>query len=227
MVHNGLLRLFGFSSFIGGLLIALLQIWYYLDSGSLMATYLDYVGWILLTFGLIGLFLAQYRSAGGIGFISFFLLTIAMFQWLGYKWFQTFVVPDLKRSAPELLDSGLQTVSYGADLSLYFLAASFFLFATISLWKGILSRWGTSLLLIGSALAFNEWIEESVLYSSLIPIAILGCSLSWIGLVLFFKSHRITYDEVSSTDLVLEDKDFHEDKIEKEEIEVKSVQHGT
>jgi hypothetical protein len=119
-----------------------------------------------------------------------------MFHWLGYKWFLTYVAPDLRKSVPELLDTGLQSVLYGVELSNYILQVGFFLFAVISLFKGILSRWGLSLLLIGSALAFNAQMEAVVLYRPLIPQVMIGLAFVWIGLSMFTKDQENTYDEI-------------------------------
>ena len=195
MENRSLLRLFGLCSFIGGLMIVLSQIWFYIDPVSFIATYFDHMGWFFITLGIIGLYLVQYRESGGLGFISFLLLSIGMFHWLGYKWFLTYAAPDLRKIVPELLDSGLQSVLYGIELSNYILQVGFFLFAVISLFKGILSRWGLSLLLIGSALAFNTQMEADVLYSPLIPQVMIGLAFVWIGFSMFTGDQENTYDE--------------------------------
>ena len=80
-------------------------------------------------------------------------------------------------------------------MSNYILQVGFFLFAVISLFKGILSRWGLSLLLIGSALAFNAQMEAVVLYSPLIPQVMIGLAFVWIGLSMFTRDQENTYDE--------------------------------
>jgi hypothetical protein len=195
MENRSLFRLFGLCSFIGGFMIVLSQIWFYIDPVSFIATYFDHMGWFFITLGIVGLYLVQYRESGGLGFISFLLLSIGMFHWLGYKWFLTYAAPDLRKIVPELLDSGLQSVLYGIELSNYILQVGFFLFAVISLFKGILSRWGLSLLLIGSALAFNTQMEADVLYSPLIPQVMIGLAFVWIGFSMFTRDQENTYDE--------------------------------
>jgi len=193
MEHRSLIRLFGLCSFIGGLLMALVQIWFVLDSISFVATYFDHVGWAFMTFGLIGLYLVQYREIGGLGFLNFLVLSLGMFQWLGYKWFLTFAAPDLRRDAPEIIDSGLQSLLYGVELSNYILQTSFFLFAVISLYKGILPKGGLSFLLIGSALAFNAQLEDVILYNPVLPQILIGLAFAWIGLSLFSLNLENTY----------------------------------
>ena len=197
MEHRSLLRLFGICTAVGGFFIALFQIWFYLDSVSFVATYFDHVGWAFITFGFIGFFLVQYRQTGGLGFFSYLMVSLGLFQWLGYKWFLTFVAPDLRRSVPEIMDSGLQSALYGVDFSNYFLMTSFFLFAVISLFTGVLSRLGLSLLLIGSAIAFNAQLEEVILYSPLIPQAMIGLAFVWLGYSLVQIAHKEnTYEEI-------------------------------
>ena len=195
MENRSLLRLFGLCSFIGGFMIALSQIWFYIDPVSFIATYFDHVGWFFITLGIIGLYLIQYRKLGGLGFISFLLLSIGMFHWLGYKWFLTYAAPDLRKTVPELLDSGLQSLLYGVELSNYILLIGFFLFTVISLFIGILSKWGLSLLLVGSALAFNVQMETGVLYSPLIPQVMIGLAFVWFGVSMFTRDQEHTYNE--------------------------------
>jgi hypothetical protein len=196
MEHRSLIRLFGICSFIGGLIIIPSQIWFYFDPISFIATYFDHVGWFFITLGILGLYLVQYHKSGGLGFISFLLVSIGMFHWLGYKWFLTYAAPDLRKTTPELLDSGLQSFQYGVELSSYILHVGFFTFAVISLFNGILSKWGLSLLLIGSALAFNAQIEPIVLYNPLIPQIMIALAFVWIGLFLFTEDQDNTYDEI-------------------------------
>lgn len=219
MVHNSLLlRLCGISLILGSLMIIFMQGWFYLDSASFVAAYFDYAGWILITFGMIGLYLVQYRRNAGLFSLSFLLLILSLFQWIGYKWFQTFVVPDLRRDAPEVLEFGLQSVFYGIDASIYALQISLFLFTVVSLFTGVLSRFGLSLLLIGSALAFNQLLEETVLYNPMVPQIMIGVALFWLGLHLLHHLHKEFEEEPLLVDSY-EDKKLDEkeaDNIESE-----------
>ncbi len=228
MAHRSLLRLFGYCLIIGGVLIAFFQIWFYFDPISFVATYFDHVGWAFITIGLIGLYFTQYRQTGGIGIFSFLMLSLAMFQWLGYKWFLTFAAPDLRRSVPELLDSGLQSVLYGAEISNYFLQISFFLFAVITLFKGVLSKGASSLLLISSAIAFNAQMEEVILYNPLIPQALIGLAFAWFGFSLFKIIEIETYDELNMEDFEREtieitDKEFSDSSEESKSPSISKI----
>lgn len=197
MAFGSLLRPFGLSSFIGGLLIVLAHPWLYIDPESFIATYLNYIGYLLIAFGIIGLCLAQYKSMGLFGFFSFTILFFGMSMWLGLKWFHTFVVTDLLKSAPELMDSSLQATLFGTNLSLYSLLIGMILFAGISLWKGIVSPWGSSLLLIGSIAEIIKPFVELGSYESLVAPIIIGFSFSWLGCSLFLQKQQALFEDLS------------------------------
>jgi len=183
MTFAGLLRLFGLSSIIGGLAIALVQIWFYFDQDSFIATYFDQVGYSFIAFGIIGLYLSQYKSFGGFGLFSFIILSLGTSLWLGFKWFQTFVVADILKSAPELMDTGLHTAVFGMNLSLYSLLIGILLFAAISFWKGVLSRWGSAFLIIAV-------LAELVPYGSLVSQIIAGVAFILLGTSLWRGSNE-------------------------------------
>ncbi|MCQ6275014.1 hypothetical protein JMM81_08575 [Bacillus sp. V3B] len=190
MSFSSLLRPFGLCSFIGGLLIALVQPWLYVDPESFIATYLNYIGYLLIAFGMIGLCLVQYKSMGVFSFFSFTILFFGMIMWLGVKWFQTFVVADILISAPEVMDSGLQATLFGMNLSLYSLLIGMILFAVISLWKGIVSPFGSSLLLIGSITEIFRPFVGTGSYESIIAPIIIGLAFSSLGYSLFLKQYQ-------------------------------------
>ncbi|WP_071394409.1 hypothetical protein [Bacillus tuaregi] len=180
MTFSIMLRLFGLSSIIGGGAVALVQVWFYFDQDSFIATYFNQVGYSLMAFGILGLYLSQYKSFGGLGLFSFIFLSLGTFLWLGYKWFETFVVADIKQSAPELMESGLHTTVFGVNLSLYTVLVGLLLFAVISFWKGVHTRWGLALLVLAviAVLApFGLWISQAL---AGIAFLLLGISL-WRG----------------------------------------------
>lgn len=182
---------------MGGLLVALVHPWLYIDPESFIATYLNYVGYLLIAFGMIGLCLAQYKSMGVFGFFIFTILFFSMSMWLGVQWFQTFVVADILMSAPELMDSGLQATLFGTNLSLYSLLIGLILFASTSLWKGIVSPWGSTLLLIGSLAEFIKPFVELGSYESLVAPIIMGIAFSWLGYSLFQRKQETVFENLS------------------------------
>jgi hypothetical protein len=220
MAFGSWLRPFGLSSFIGGLLVVLAHPWLYIDPASFIATYLNYIGYLLIAFGLIGLCLAHYKNMGVFDFFSFTILFFGMSMWLGFKWFQTFVVADLLKSAPELMDSGLHVTLFGMNLSLYSLLIGLILFAGISLWKGIVSPWGSSLLLIGSIAEIIKPFFEIGSYESLVASIVIGISFSWLGWALFQKKREDAFAYLSEDTA----EDIIEDIIEDREIAREQIQ---
>lgn len=222
MAFRSWLRPFGLSSFIGGLLIILAHPWLYIDPASFIATYLNYIGYLLIAFGLIGFCLAQYKSMGAFGFFSFTILFFGMSMWVGFKWFQTFVVADLLKSAPELMDSGLHVTLSGMSLSLYSLMIGLILFAGISLWKGIVSPWGSSLLLIGSIAEIIKPFFEIGSYESLVASMIIGIAFSWLGCALFLKKQEDAFEYLSEDtaediiENIIEDKEIAREQVQTE-----------
>ncbi|WP_338448008.1 hypothetical protein R4Z09_17365 [Niallia oryzisoli] len=174
MTFASLLRLFGLSSIVGGLVIAFVQVWFYFDQDSFIATYFDQVGYSFIAFGIIGLYLSQYKSFGGFGLFSFIFLSLGMSLWLGLKWFQTFAVADITKGAPELLETGMHTAVLGMNLSLYSLLIGVLLFSVMSFWKGVVSRWGSAFLVLAV-------LAELVPYGSLVSQIIAGIAFILLG----------------------------------------------
>lgn len=170
-------RVFGIFSIVGGFLIALAQLWLQFDSQSFIAAYFHLVGLVSIAIGLIGLYLIQYKFIGGFGFFSFALLSISLHLWIGYHWFQTFVYLDLLKSFPDMIDTVSSSMIYGKNLALYSLLSSILIFSGISLWKGILSRWSTTLLFLAP---FTILIP----YGSISAYSLAGVSFIWSGITL-------------------------------------------
>jgi hypothetical protein len=220
MAFGSWLRPFGLSSFIGGLLVALAHPWLYIDPASFIATYLNYIGYLLIAFGLIGLCLAHYKDMGVFSFFSFTILFFGMSIWLGFKWFQTFVVADLLKSAPELMDSGLHVTLFGTNLALHSLMIGLILFAGISVWKGFVSPWGSSLLLIGAIAEMIKPFLEMGSYESLVAPIIIGIAFSWLGCSLFLGKHEEIFENPSEDTV----EDLLEDITEEKQISKEQMQ---
>lgn len=201
MALSNLLRILGLSSFLGGLMISIVQPWFYIDPGSFSASYIDYMGYILILLGIIGLYLAQYNEIKSFGLLIFVFVLISHSMWLGYKWFLTFVNADLIRSAPEIVPGDLPATNYGADLSLYGLMICLTLFALLSLWKGKVSRIGSSMLFLGTSGALVEMIAEIIPYQLLIPHGVIGLSFAWLGWSLFYGKDRST---INATPIIID-----------------------
>lgn len=177
MAFEKMLQVFGWFSIIGGLLIALVQPWIYLDPLSFIAAYLYLLAFIFIAIGVGGHYLIQYQDVGGIGFFSFLLLSISLYLWIGFQWFQTFVYLDFLKSVPDYSNIVLQSLDYGKHLAIYSLLSGILMFSGISLWKGILSRWGTALLFLTPFIIF-------IPYGLIAAHFLGGVSFIWSGITL-------------------------------------------
>ncbi len=184
-------RVLGIFAIVGGFLIALVQLWLQFDPHSFVAAYFHLVGLVFTAIGLIGLYLIQYKSIGGFGFFSFVLLSISLYLWIGYHWFQTFVFLDLLKSFPGMENSVLSSMVYGKNLALYSLLSSILIFAGISLWKGILSRWGMALLFL---VPFMILIP----YGSIAAHLLAGTSFIWSGITLCKRKAAVAETEAEN-----------------------------
>ncbi|MBB6443989.1 hypothetical protein [Bacillus benzoevorans] len=177
MTFEKMLRVFGWFSIIGGLLITLVQPWIHLDPHSFIAAYFYLLAFIFIAIGLIGHYLIQYKDFGGYGLFSFLLLSISLYLWIGYHWFQTFVYFDLFKNIPDLSNIVLHSMEYGKHLAIYSMLSGILIFSGLSLWKGILSRWSTALLLLAP---FMIWIPYGLIAAHFLG----GVSFIWSGITL-------------------------------------------
>nr|WP_295973383.1 hypothetical protein [uncultured Bacillus sp.] len=205
MTFEKMLRVLGWISIIGGCLIVIVQLWLALDPQSFIAAYFSLIGFILAAIGLIGLYFVQYKSLGGLGLFSFLLLSFSMYLWIGYQWFQTFFYIDLIKSIPELYDIRLQSSVYGKHLALYSMLSGTVIFAGLSIWKGILSRWGAALFILAPVALFFP-------FGSIAACFLFGIALIWTGIHLCRKIHSISNQEDFSEELL--DQEPQEKKLE-------------
>lgn len=177
LAFEKMLQVFGWFSIIGGLLIAFVQPWIHLDPHSFIAAYLYLLALLFIALGLSGHYLIQYHDIGGIGFFSFLLLSISLYLWIGLQWFQTFVYLELLKRVPDFSTIVLQSLDYGKHLAIYSLISGILMFSGISLWKGILSRWGTALLFLSP---FTIFIPYGLIAAHFLG----GISFIWSGITL-------------------------------------------
>ena len=167
MKKQKLLRACGLASFIGGLLEILIRIPQFTifedQPLSILAGQPGFV-WllglpslvagILITFGVLGVFILQAESSGTFGLVAFLTAFVGVLLSIGANWTYAFVSPVLAQQVPYVLEGdpagrGLITalmVSYlSAQVGLLFLGFSM-------LWAGVFPRW-VSWTLIGSILA--------------------------------------------------------------------------
>jgi hypothetical protein len=168
------LRVSGLSALIGGLLFLSTPIWFYGFPNTMIGTYADHLGTILVLWGLFGFYLSQSKRTGNLGFISFVIAFLGTAMWIGFKWAHSFVEPGLEEAAPQILDNAPASLILGINLSLFTFFIGWILFSIVTAWKAVLPRWGAILILIGllaDFIPFGYFVAQ--------PLA--GIGIAWLG----------------------------------------------
>lgn len=172
MTSQKLVNALALFSVLGGLLIILTQVWFYVTPDSIYATYLDQVGYIFVLLGAIGLYFGQFKNLGTFGLFSFIFLIIGLSLWLGVKWYQSFLIEDLLAFDSKVLDS-LPTGFIGHMLSVYLLLIGVLLYGIANAWKGV--RWAGWLLIIAA-------VAELIPFGTYVAQLIAGIGFAWLGI---------------------------------------------
>lgn len=134
---------------------------------------------VLLPLGLVGLYARQSEAAGPLGLLGFLAAFAGTGLVAGFLWTNTFVAPELARSAPQLLEMGPPP---GRSLSLLVFGVGWALFGLASLWAGVYPRQAAMLLIIGAVIGM-------VLNLAFLPVPFGGlpfeAAVAWLGVVLF------------------------------------------
>jgi len=97
----------------------------------------------------------------------------------GFVWVDTFIAPELAKSAPQLLEMGPPP---GRSLSLLVFGVGWALFGLATLWAGVYPRQAAMLLIIGAVIS-------TVLNLAFLPVPFGGlpfeAAVAWLGVVLF------------------------------------------
>ncbi len=133
---------------------------------------------VLLPLGLVGLYARQSEAMGPLGLLGFVVAFSGTVLVAGFLWTDTFVAPELARSAPQLLAEGPPP---GRSLSLLVFGVGWALFGLASLWAGVYPRQAAMLLIIGAAIS-------TVLSLMFLPVPFGGllfdAAVVWLGVVL-------------------------------------------
>jgi hypothetical protein len=189
MSSSKLIRLSGLAALVGGALLVVLNIletvffsgqtesasaatgaWMSVEVAMIVAE-------ILLTLGLIGLYLCQADQTGSLGLIGFVVAVTGTVMASGTDWSAAFFAPWLADTSPEILDSDPSGVFIaGIMLTFLLLVLGYLLFGLASLRAKVLPG-GASVLLMVGAVVF--------LVLSLINIpfeaVIFGLAMAWMG----------------------------------------------
>lgn len=177
MQFGNVLRSFGYLSILGGLFLFVAQLWFYFNPESYPATTINYIGFLFILFGLFGVYLKNYESVGAFGFIGFLLALIGLVLYLGFTWFQLFVVADILAIDPQIMETGVPTAFIGFMASLYTLLIGLLLFAISNFMKGKETRLGAGLIILAA-------IAQLIPYGDKISQLILGVAFIFLGSVL-------------------------------------------
>ena len=120
-----------------------------------VATAAALIALLLLSLGLVSLYLRQQDALGPFGTAAFVLALAGTVLAAGGAWDQVFTVPYLANEAPAVLDAETSgSLLAGFFLSFALLAAGWALFAIATRRAGVLPRRGSTVLLVGAILAF-------------------------------------------------------------------------
>src|SRR5919107_1158474 len=118
----------------------------YLTSSYSVSSGLRLFAFILLVWGLIGIYGPQSRAAGTFGLWTFVFVFLATALAAGNVWAEVFVYPTLTQVAPDMLSGGFATeassyMSAGLTLSYPLFFLGLILFAAATFWARVYPRW--------------------------------------------------------------------------------------
>src|SRR5919107_1247309 len=125
----------------------------YLTSTYSISSGLRLLAFVLLVWGLIGIYGAQSRAAGTFGLWTFVVLFLCTALAAGNVWAEVFVYPTLAQVAPDMLSgAGFETeaayMSTGLSISYPLFFLGLILFAAATFWARVSPRWIAVLLVV-------------------------------------------------------------------------------
>ena len=125
----------------------------YLTTSYSVSSGLRMLGFVLLAWGLIGIYTPQSRAAGTFGLWTFVVVFLAAALAAGNVWAEVFVYPTLAQIAPDMLSgAGFETeaayMSTGLSMSYPLFFLGLILFAAATFWARVYPRWIALLLII-------------------------------------------------------------------------------
>jgi hypothetical protein len=125
----------------------------YLSSTYSVSSGLRLLGFVLLAWGLMGIYGPQSRAAGTFGLWTFVFVFLGTALAVGNVWAEVFVYPTLAQIAPDMLaGAGFETeaayMSTGLSLSYPLFFLGLILFGAATFWARVYPRWIAVLLII-------------------------------------------------------------------------------
>src|ERR671910_3260023 len=131
----------------------------YLTSTYSVSSGLRLFAFVLLVWGLIGIYGTQSRAAGTFGLWTFVALFLSTVLAAGNVWAEVFVYPTLAQVAPDMVSGGFTTevstyMSIGLTLSYPLFFLGLILFGAATFWARLYPRWIAVLLIISVPVTF-------------------------------------------------------------------------
>src|ERR687890_2195883 len=131
----------------------------YLTSSYSVSSGLRLLAFVLLVWGLIGIYGPQSRAAGTFGLWTFVFLFLSTALAAGNVWAEVFVYPTLAQVAPDMVSGGFTTeaaayLSAGLTLSYPLFFLGLILFGAATFWARLYPRWIALLLIISVPVTF-------------------------------------------------------------------------
>jgi hypothetical protein len=131
----------------------------YLTTSYSVSSGLRLFAFVLLVWGLIGIYGPQSRAAGTFGLWTFVALFLSTVLAAGNVWAEVFVYPTLAQVAPDMVSGGFTTeassyMSTGLTLSYPLFFLGLILFAAATFWARLYPRWIALLLIISVPVTF-------------------------------------------------------------------------
>ena len=125
----------------------------YLTSSYSVSSGLRLFAFVLLVWGLIGIYGPQSRAAGTFGLWTFTFVFLSTALAAGNVWAEVFVYPTLAQVAPDMVSGGFTTeassyMSTGLTLSYPLFFLGLILFAAATFWARVYPRWIALLLIV-------------------------------------------------------------------------------
>ena len=169
----------------------------YLTSTYSVSSGLRLFAFVLLVWGLIGIYGPQSRAAGAFGLWTFVFVFLATALAAGNVWAEVFVYPTLAQMAPAMLSgAGFGTeaavyIAVGINLSYPLFFLGLILFAAATFWAGVYPRWIAVLLVVSVPVTMFLDPTAGTFQESIGP-ALWGFAVAAYGFYAFRKARSTT-----------------------------------
>src|ERR687890_1351580 len=168
----------------------------YLTTSYSVSSGLRLLGFVLLVWGLIGIYGPQSRAAGTFGLWTFVFVFLATALAVGNVWAEVFVYPTLAQIAPDMLsgagfETGAAYMSTGLSLSYPLFFLGLILFGAATFWARVYPRWIAVLLII--SIPVTMFLDPTAgTFQESIGQILLGIAVATLGFYALRRAHSST-----------------------------------